>query len=116
MASVMNLLNPMCLSYNVLNCRTVLELTISSGKAFHLFINLTENEFILKVLKALGFNNFFEFQVCVSENSNKPSMEMLSIFCTILKTRIISIQFLRYNKVVTWPIILSLMANCYVKK
>ena len=80
MASLMDLLNPICLSYNVLNFWTVLELTISSGKAFHLFIDLTQNEFILKVLKALGFNNSFEFpRVCVSENSNKPSMEMSSI-------------------------------------
>ena len=100
MASV-NFLNPICLSYNELNCRTVLELTISSGKAFHLFIDLTQNEFILKVLSTLGFNNFFEFpQICVSENSNKPSMEMSSILCTILNTWIISIQSLQYNKVV----------------
>ena len=59
MASVMNFLNTICLSYSDLNCRTVLELTISSGKAFHLFTDLTQNEFILKVLSALDFNNFF---------------------------------------------------------
>ena len=97
----MNLLFPMYLSYLVLKQSTVLEFTISSVKLFHLLIVRTQNELSLKVFKALGFLSFFELpRVWESENSNKPSIEMSSIFCIILKTCIISILFRRYNKVV----------------
>ena len=43
------------LYYMVMEHKTVLEFTISSGKLFHLLIVLTQNEIILNVLKALGF-------------------------------------------------------------
>ena len=96
----MYLLVPIYLSYMVLKHKTVLEFTISSGKLFHLLIVLTQNEFILNVFKALGFFSFFELpRIGVSENLNSPFMEMSSILCTILKTCIISIRFLRYSKV-----------------
>ena len=96
----MYLLNPINLSYLVLKHKPVLEFTISSGKLFHLLIVLTQKEFILNVFRALGFFSFFELpRVWVSENSNSPFMEMSSIFCTILKTCIISIRFLLYIKV-----------------
>ena len=96
----MYLLNPINLSYLVLKHKTVLEFTISSCKLFHLLIALTQKEFILNVFRALGFFSFFELpRVWVSENSNSPFMEMSSIFCTVLKTCIISKRFLLYIKV-----------------
>ena len=94
----MNLLFPMFLSYLVLKQSTVLEFTISSVKLFHLLIVRTQNELSLKVFKALGFLSFFELRVWGSENSNKPSIGMSSVFCIILKTCIISIiLFRRYS-------------------
>ena len=97
----MYLLNPINLSYLVLKHKIVLEFTISPGKLFHLLIVLTQKEFILNVFRALGFFSFFELPcVWVSENSNSPFMEMASIFCTILKTCIISIRFFYTSKLI----------------
>ena len=45
----------MYLSYWGLKLSTVDEFTISSVRSFHLFTTLTQNEFILKDLRALGF-------------------------------------------------------------
>ena len=97
----MYLLNLINLSYLVLKHKTVLEFTISSGKLFHLLFVRTQKEFILNVFWALGFFSFFLITtgLGVCQNSNSTFLEMSSIFCTILKTCIISIQFLLYIKV-----------------
>ena len=54
--------DPPCIYHTgFLKLSTVDEFTISSVKSFHLFTTLTQNEFILKDLRALVF--FFQFLV-----------------------------------------------------